>query len=193
MPSCKIRRVGSQAIEQQVEMRLRSQLERWHQILCHWQQKKKPLSNFELEWENHVAQPDDTSVDEVHIYLNLTPSKEYDDRDLLGWCSQHEKTIPFLSRLAGHVLRIPAGSSSSERVFSTAGRTLEERRASLKPSTVDAILFLFTTHANKQWMMTTVHAYSSVDLFIFYYYLMLASWWKVLWNIVIQLLHIKER
>ncbi len=82
-------------------------------------------------------------MDEVQIYLNLTPSKEYDDRDLLGWWSQHEKTIPLLSRLARHVLSIPA---SSKRVFSTAGRTLEERRTSLKPSTVDAIIFLHNAH-----------------------------------------------
>ncbi len=105
--------------------------------------KKRTLSDFELEWENVAHFDDDTAVDEVQIYLNLTPSsKEYDDRDLLGWWSQHEKAIPLLSRLARHVLSIPASSSSSERVFSTAGMTLEERRTSLKPSTVDAIIFL---------------------------------------------------
>ncbi len=104
--------------------------------------KKRTMSDFELEWENVAHGDDDTAVDEVQIYLNLTPSKEYDDRNLLGWWSQHEKTIPLLSRLARHVLSIPASSSSSERIFSTAGRTLEERRTSLKPSTVDAILFL---------------------------------------------------
>ncbi|CAM4569208.1 unnamed protein product [Leuciscus chuanchicus] len=107
--------------------------------------KKRALSDFELEWEN-VAQGDVTAVeDEVHIYLNLNPSKEYDDRDLLGWWNQHAKTIPLLSRLALHVLSIPASSSSSELVFSTAGKTLEERSTSLKPSTVDAGLFLHST------------------------------------------------
>lgn len=135
-----LQRVGSQAIEQPVEMRLRSQLERVTSDTPPPAAKKRALSDFELEWEN-VAQGDVTAVeDEVH--LNLNPSKEYDDRDLLGWWSQHAKTIPLLSRLARHVLSIPASSSSSERVFSTAGRMLEERRTSLKPSTVDAVLLL---------------------------------------------------
>lgn len=76
--------------------------------------KKRALSDFELEWENVAEGGDDTAVeDEIHIYLNLKPCKDKYDRDLLGWWSQHAKTIPLLSRLARHVLSIPASSSSS--------------------------------------------------------------------------------
>jgi len=54
--------------------------------------KKRALSDFELEWENHVTQGNDTAVDEVHIYLNLTPSKEYK----ICWVGGVNMTRPFL-------------------------------------------------------------------------------------------------
>ena len=65
-----------------------------------------------------------------------------DDRDVLGWWREHHVTYPKLGVLARGILAIPASSSSSERNFSAAGRTIQQRRTSLKPSTVDAILFL---------------------------------------------------
>jgi len=49
---------------------------------------------------------------------------------------------PALSRLAKGLLGIPATSTSSERAFSLAGRTLEERRTQLSPHTVDGLLFI---------------------------------------------------
>lgn len=69
-----------------------------------------------------------------------------DDRDLLGWWRINSSIYPKLAKLARSVLCIPASSSSSERVFSAAGRTIDQRRTSLKPDTVDAILFLHDDH-----------------------------------------------
>ena len=51
---------------------------------------------------------------------------------------------PVLGSVARHVLSIPAASTSSERPFSVAGRTVEDRRCQLKCDTVDGILFLNT-------------------------------------------------
>ena len=65
-----------------------------------------------------------------------------DDRDLLKWWKLNGLVYPKLARLARSVLCIPASSSSSERVFRAAGRTIEQRRTALKPATVDVILFL---------------------------------------------------
>ena len=41
---------------------------------------------------------------------------------------------------------IPATESSSERVFSIAGRTLEDRRSRLKADTIDDLLFVHGLH-----------------------------------------------
>ncbi|ROK32555.1 Zinc finger BED domain-containing protein DAYSLEEPER [Anabarilius grahami] len=103
--------------------------------------KKRALAEFEEEWENIVEQDEDDD-DEVQQYLRLNHNMEGDGRDVLLWWKQHETLLPQLSRLARTVFSVPASSSSSERVFSAAGRVIEERRTTLKPSTVDAILFL---------------------------------------------------
>ncbi|KAL1261251.1 hypothetical protein QQF64_006516 [Cirrhinus molitorella] len=92
------------------------------------------------EWEN---QDDDNEPDEdeVAVYNSQRHAMD-DDRDLLKWWKVNELVYPKLARLARSVLCIPASSSSSERVFSAASRTIEQRRTALKRATVDAILFL---------------------------------------------------
>ncbi len=60
----------------------------------------------------------------------------------LPWYKVHEKTYPKHARLARRYLAIPATSAPCERLFSTGGRVLEKRRASLKPETAKAIVFL---------------------------------------------------
>lgn len=50
-----------------------------------------------------------------------------------------------LEKVAKRLLAIPATSTSSERCFSVAGRLIEERRSTLAPENVDALLFL---HSN---------------------------------------------
>ena len=47
--------------------------------------------------------------------------------------------------VAKKLLAIPATSTPSERSFSVAGRLIEERRTSLDPDNVNALLFL---HSN---------------------------------------------
>ena len=83
---------------------------------------------------------DDEEEDEVDSYVRQMPTMT-DDRDLLGWWKTNSSVYPKLAQLARQVLCVPA-SSSSEREFSVAGRTIEERRTRLSPSTVDALLFL---------------------------------------------------
>uniref|UniRef100_A0A3B3BG73 BED-type domain-containing protein n=1 Tax=Oryzias melastigma TaxID=30732 RepID=A0A3B3BG73_ORYME len=50
-----------------------------------------------------------------------------------------------LEKVAKRLLAIPATSTSSERCFSVAGRLIEERRSTLAPENVDALIFL---HSN---------------------------------------------
>ena len=92
------------------------------------------------EWENL---PLANAGDEVEVYTQNHTM--WDDRDVLGWWREHHLTYPKHGVFARGILAIPA-SSSSERNFGAAGLTIEQRRTALKPSSVDAILFL---HNNK--------------------------------------------
>jgi len=65
----------------------------------------------------------------------------------------NKSMLPKLYAVARKVLCVPASSSASERVFSTAGRLLEKRRTSLAPSSVNSLLFL---HSSMQWELKLI-------------------------------------
>ena len=58
------------------------------------------------------------------------------------WWKDNTARFPLLSKLAKTFLNIPATSTPSERVFSTAGQTVTQLRSCLKPSKVDALIFV---------------------------------------------------
>lgn len=93
------------------------------------------------EWEDDVPLPKQSYEQEIDNYLTCFVGKNIDIDILNFWKSQNEK-FPLLSRLARRTLCIPASSASSERVFSVAGRIIEERRSRLKGETVDSLIFL---------------------------------------------------
>jgi hAT family C-terminal dimerisation region len=62
--------------------------------------------------------------------------------NLLEYWESQSASWPRLSVLALGLLGVPASSTSSERTFSLAGRTLEDRRSQLSGDTVDGLLFL---------------------------------------------------
>lgn len=75
--------------------------------------------------------------------LSLAPD------DVLSWWSTQGQTFPRLSKLARTILPIPATSAPSERIFSTAGLTVNAKRSSLAPSTVDKVVFV---HENSHFV-----------------------------------------
>ena len=76
--------------------------------------------------------------DELDSYLTCTDSGS----DLLNYWHGKEDIWPNLRMCAKWVLPTPATSTSSERLFSVAGRTLDDRRSQLNTETVDRLLFL---------------------------------------------------
>ena len=50
--------------------------------------------------------------------------------------------FPYLARVARRVLAIPATQAQSERMFSTAGLTVNKRRGSVDPENVELLVFL---------------------------------------------------
>ena len=65
-----------------------------------------------------------------------------DSENLLDYWKGRENSWPRLSVVAQGLLGVPAASTSSERTFSLAGRTLEDRRSQLSGDSVDGLLFL---------------------------------------------------
>lgn len=91
---------------------------------------------------------DADKMDEFELYMSTaTFSKYLDDKENkkhlveLFW-RDNKNSFPKLFNIAKQRLHIPATSSSSERVFSDAGRTYESRRTNLKPAVLDDLLFI---------------------------------------------------
>ncbi|CAL9695097.1 unnamed protein product [Knipowitschia caucasica] len=84
--------------------------------------------------------PRETIEHELSTYLQSICIES--DADPLKWWKDHEVAFPALSRLANKYLCVPATSSPSERVFSCSGNIVTCHRASLKPESVDRLIFL---------------------------------------------------
>ena len=64
------------------------------------------------------------------------------DEDPLQWWKENEKRFPLVAELAKSYFAIPATSVPAERIFSTAGHIVNEKRNCLNPETVDMLIFL---------------------------------------------------
>jgi hypothetical protein len=62
--------------------------------------------------------------------------------NVFEWWSHNKFSFPVLYELSKKYLYIPATSASSERVFSTAGYILNQKRSRMKGTNVDALIFL---------------------------------------------------
>lgn len=62
--------------------------------------------------------------------------------DTLLWWKQHEVSYPLLSQCAKRFLGIPATSVPCERIFSSAGSIISQKRASLLPKTAEVLVLL---------------------------------------------------
>ena len=94
--------------------------------------------------------------DELDSYLTSTDSGS----DLLNYWRGKEDIWPKLSMCAKWVLSTPATRTSSERVFSVAGRTLEDRRSQLNPEQSIAFCSCVACQMSansKQWTADSRH------------------------------------
>ena len=62
--------------------------------------------------------------------------------DPIEWWKVNKFKFPHVAAVAKSVLAVPATSTSSERLFSTAGLTVTKLRNCLKPDNVNALVFL---------------------------------------------------
>ena len=78
------------------------------------------------------------NVDCVEAYMGNPDTSD----DVLAFWKSKSAQWPSLATVAKSLLAIPATETSSERVFSLAGRTIEDRRSQLNVETVDDLLFV---------------------------------------------------
>jgi hypothetical protein len=77
---------------------------------------------------------------ELSSYLDSDNVSHTDDKfNIISWWHEHKLSYPVLSVLARDVLSVPVSTVSSESVFSTTGRILEERRRRLIPDMVEIL------------------------------------------------------
>jgi len=95
------------------------------------QHKERLLRQFNLEM---------TYFTDLPVLLHRDANKR--PNDPLKWWREHCKHMPLLSEVARKVLCIPATSASSERLFSTAGLTVTDKRSRLTGANVGRLVFL---------------------------------------------------
>lgn len=64
------------------------------------------------------------------------------DVDVLQWWKTNENVFPLLAQMARQILAVPASSSSSERMFSTAGQVLSDLRQNMTPGLTSKLVFI---------------------------------------------------
>ena len=85
-----------------------------------------PQSDF---FDDLTANSQSLPVDQMDQYLNSTVNAG----NILTYWQNKEEIWPNLSQCAKWILSVPATSTSSERVFSLAGKTIDGRRSQMKP------------------------------------------------------------
>lgn len=110
------------------------------------EKKRKTALDFLLGESNEPSIPSGcTEVEEISQYFHekVIPRSS----DVLKWWKDNSVHYPLLSVIAESILMTPATSAASERIFSTAGLTANKLRSSLKPSHLDALVFLNKNHS----------------------------------------------
>jgi hypothetical protein len=79
---------------------------------------------------------------ELETYLKLPQLSCNQEINLLDWWNSKSVAFPYLAKLAKIYLCIPATSVPSERLFSTAGNVITDKRNRLHPNTISNLLFL---------------------------------------------------
>ena len=103
---------------------------------------KRAKSAFDIllgEEEDTVASNDTCDAQLAQFFVEKAAPHSTNPID---WWRQNEFRFPQLAEVARSVLCVPATSTPSERLFSTAGLTVTKLRNCLKPDNVDALVFL---------------------------------------------------
>ena len=90
--------------------------------------------------EEEASSPDGSIEAEITQFYMEKPVPR--DTNPMDWWRENNTRFPKLAQLAKSVLCVPATSTPSKRLFSTAGLTVSKLRSCLKPENVNALIFL---------------------------------------------------
>jgi hypothetical protein len=112
-------------------------------------QDPEPRKDRSIRSPERGMTPDDirpqreAQYNELAGYISARRNAVIDSGDqLLDWWHVNRPLFPTLFKLAMEILSIPASSAASERQFSRAKRISSDRRKSLKPNKLQALVFL---------------------------------------------------
>ncbi|CAM8889600.1 unnamed protein product [Rhodiola kirilowii] len=85
-----------------------------------------------------------SSSSDLQMYLDLDTLEVVEDAtfNILGWWKANSSMYPILSVMAKDILSVPASTVASEAAFSAGGRVVSDKRASLSPNTIEALICL---------------------------------------------------
>ena len=103
-----------------------------------------------------------TALQHLELKSNLEGNSsifnlDQEDFNILQWWKNRQSRYPVLSQLARDILTVPVSTVSSESVFSTAGRIIEERRTSLTIDMVEVLTCLRDWEHAEQKSQHTTH------------------------------------
>lgn len=103
------------------------------------------VNESQLETQEAGADPelaylDDRITSELNLYKTLAQLQV--GKDPLEWWRGKAKSLPLIAQVARKWLAVPASSAASERLFSSAGLTVSDKRTCLDPERVATLVFL---------------------------------------------------
>ena len=94
--------------------------------------------------ENDNVDIEEIAIAEIKRYeAEEVKRAQLSDVEPLQWWKQRVATYSYLSKLATKILSVTATSVPSERLFSSAGNLVSNKRSCLLPANVDRLLFLY--------------------------------------------------
>ena len=100
---------------------------------------KKIKTAFDIVFGEEEESSDNNCEAELNQYFVEKVSIR--DTDHLQWWKLNEFRFKALAKVARSILCVPANSTASKRLFSTAGLTVTNLRSFLKPDNVDVLVF----------------------------------------------------
>jgi len=102
--------------------------------------KKHKTALDVLLGEDDTSSAHVSTTEELNQYMAEKPLQR--DMAPLDWWKANAQRFPRLASVSQRILAIPATSTPSERIFSTAGLTVTKLRSCIKPKNVDTLIFL---------------------------------------------------
>ena len=95
---------------------------------------------YELKALENESTEDSKIKQEMSVFERLDVASK--EESVLGWWKAQAKTLPILAKFARRILGIPVSSGKSERVFSTGGNFVKEKRTRLNAKKVESLIII---------------------------------------------------